>query len=333
MAEAPIINAPEISVIVPVYKVEKYLAACVDSILAQSFRDFELILVDDGSPDRCGEMCDEFARKDLRIRVVHQENRGLSGARNSGMDIAKGEYITFVDSDDMLVQNGLQLMLAGTQVAGSEITSCVLKEFTDDNEPNLPAWYDGAYSLTKANGRDACIAMYRGTGLLPINACGKLFRKDLIGDTRFPVGRLHEDQAFIPLVCYNAQTVAVIDAPLYQYRYRDDSITRERFTLKRYDDIWAIDNCIAFLKEKNEPEIVKAAEGKRKRLLAVYSIYARRDGVEVPKEYRVGLLSALTYLRKNVDPLKYEYYLAQVSPKLAKAFAYERKLNSMLKRK
>ena len=93
---------PGISVIVPVYKVEKYLHECVDSILAQTFRDFELILVDDGSPDNCGAICDEYAAKDSRIRVIHQENQGLSGARNSGIDVARGEYITFVDADDSI---------------------------------------------------------------------------------------------------------------------------------------------------------------------------------------------------------------------------------------
>ena len=91
---------PELSIIVPVYKVEPYLPKCIDSILAQTFSDFELILIDDGSPDRCGEICDEYAARDDRVVVIHRENRGVSAARNAGLDAARGEYIGFVDSDD-----------------------------------------------------------------------------------------------------------------------------------------------------------------------------------------------------------------------------------------
>ena len=96
---------PQISVIVPVYKVEQYLSACVDSILTQTFRDFELILVDDGSPDNCGAMCDAYAAQDPRVRVIHQQNGGLSAARNAALDIAAGEYVTFIDSDDIVPFN------------------------------------------------------------------------------------------------------------------------------------------------------------------------------------------------------------------------------------
>ena len=108
MSEQKVRNRPEISVIVPVYRVEKYLNDCIDSILAQTFTDFELILVDDGSPDGCPALCDVAAAKDSRIRVIHQKNRGLSGARNAGLDAAEGEWIAFVDSDDMLLPQALE---------------------------------------------------------------------------------------------------------------------------------------------------------------------------------------------------------------------------------
>ena len=108
MSEQKVRNRPEISVIVPVYRVEKYLNDCIDSILAQTFADFELILVDDGSPDSCPALCDAAAAKDSRIRVIHQKNRGLSGARNAGLDIARGRWAAFVDSDDMLLPQALE---------------------------------------------------------------------------------------------------------------------------------------------------------------------------------------------------------------------------------
>ena len=320
-----------ISVIVPVYKVEAYLQECVDSILAQSYNDFELILVDDGSPDRCGEICDGYAAQDSRVRVIHQKNQGLSGARNSGMDVALGEYITFIDSDDMVSPQYLALLLQAAESSGADFSVCRTRIFADGQDPKRKSY---ANPTTQAfPGKDACILLYDGRAEMPVNACGKLFRATVISALRFPVGRLHEDQAFTPLVCYRARKVATIDAELYYYRERNDSITQERFSLKRYDDLWAIDRCIDFFRDKNEEEIVAAAQKKRKRLLCSYSILARKSGVEVPEEYCVPLLSALLYLRKNVSSAKYEYFLSQVSPKLARLNAYERKLGQILKGK
>ncbi|MBO6061717.1 MAG: glycosyltransferase, partial [Clostridia bacterium] len=269
MESGSLTNGPTISVIVPVYKVEQYLDACICSILAQTYRDFELILVDDGSPDRCGEICDGYALKDPRVRVIHQENQGLSGARNSGMDIAQGEYIAFVDSDDLIVPRFLEILLKTVEDAGADLSVCAPVEFSDaSEEEELLNRGIKSSSYSVLTGREACIAMYEGDPKVPVNAWGKLFRSVLVEGARFPVGRIHEDQAFVPPVCYRAKTVAVSEHALYLYRTREESITRERFTLKRYDDIWAIDNCIAFFKERNEQAILKAAEDKRKRLLA-----------------------------------------------------------------
>ena len=119
---------PELSVIVPVYKVEKYLSKCIDSILAQTFTDFELILIDDGSPDRCGEICDEYAAKDSRIIVIHQQNKGVSAARNAGLEIAKGKYIGFVDSDDWIEPEMYQILIATANETASELVICGSKQ-------------------------------------------------------------------------------------------------------------------------------------------------------------------------------------------------------------
>lgn len=320
-----------ISVIVPVYKVEKYLRDCVDSILSQTYTDFELILVDDGSPDICGEICDEYAAQDPRVRVIHQENQGLSGARNAGIDAARGDYLTFIDSDDMVSPEYISVLLQALEDADADLSVCRTFGFIDGEDPK--AERKEITSQIVVSGTDACIMLYDGRAEIPVNAWGKLFRTAVIGELRFPLGRLHEDQAFTPLVCYRAKKVSSVDADLYYYRGRDDSITRDRFTVKRYDDLWAIDQCISFFEKACEEDVLKAAYRKRKRLLATYSIYARRDGVEIPKDYRVPLLFSLLYLRKNVQPIKYEYYLAQISPKLAILYEYERKLWQILKRK
>ena len=132
MSEQKVRNRPEISVIVPVYRVEKYLNDCIDSILAQTFADFELILVDDGSPDNCPALCDAAAAKDSRIRVIHQKNRGLSGARNAGLDIARGRWAAFVDSDDMLLPQALEKAHSTAEKTGADVVLYGFA-FTDEN--------------------------------------------------------------------------------------------------------------------------------------------------------------------------------------------------------
>lgn len=319
---------PQISVIVPVYKVEKYLRECVDSILAQTFTDFELILVDDGSPDQCGAICDEYAQQDSRVWVIHQENQGLSGARNSGIDVAQGEFLTFIDSDDLVDARYLEILIAAVK-DGTDMAVCRHKEFTDEDV--LSAWQGNA-SHQAFEAVDALVALYEGSPLIPVNAWGKLLRRRLIGAHRFPVGRLHEDQAFTPYILYRANRIISCDAILYRYRVNPASITRNTFSVKRYDDLWAIEGCIRFFTEQGETEIAAAAEKKRQRLICVYAIYARRDGVEVPEAYRINLPKALGYLRKQVSADKYSYYLAQVHEKLVILDAYLRKIERTFKR-
>lgn len=317
---------PQISVIVPVYKVEAYLPACIDSILIQSFTDFELILVDDGSPDSCGAICDAYAQRDPRIRVIHQENRGLSGARNSGMDIAAGEFITFIDSDDLVHERYLEILTAAMD-ADTDIAVCRYQEFEEDKTPEDRKVI--AVVNTALTPEAALLDIYEGGGKIAINACSKLFRQTVVENLRFPEGRIHEDQAFVPYACYQARKIVFCDAQLYDYRMRSASITKEQFSLKRYDDLWAIDNCIAFFRERGETKIVEAALRKRQRLICVYAIYARRDGVQVPEEYRISIFKALTYLRRHVSDDKYSYYLCQVNSKLVRPHAYVRKLESL----
>ena len=317
---------PQISVIVPVYKVEAYLHECVDSILVQTFTDFELILVDDGSPDNCGKICDEYAAKDSRVRVIHQENRGLSGARNSGIDVAQGEYITFVDSDDLVDMRYLEILIDAAK-EDAAVAVCRHEEFSDGNL--LRPW-QGEVSRKPFGTVDAVEAMYNGSAWIPVNAWGKLICRELIGDIRFPVGRLHEDQAFTPYILYRAEKTVSCDAILYHYRVNPVSITRNTFSLRRYDDLWAVEECIRFFEKHGEDKILAAARKKRQRLICTYAIYAAHAGVEVPEEYRISIPKALSYLRRNVSADKYAYYLSHVNEKLVIWDARLRKIERML---
>ncbi len=316
-----------ISVIVPVYKVEQYLRECVDSILAQSYTDFELILVDDGSPDRCGEICDAYAKQDPRVRVIHQENQGLSGARNSGMDIARGEYITFVDSDDLVSPEYLRILSDTLQETGADISVGLKYVFQDQSLSEL---LDGeAVDVPEAvamSGRDACISIYEGKTEVTINACSKLFRASLLEDLRFPEGRIHEDQAFTPIACYKAEYVASVDYPIYFYRSREDSITQDHFSIKRYDDLWAIDQCLTLFESLGEKEIVSTAKAKRKKLQCTYSIYAQAAKVVIPGRYYVNRWYSLFYLKKYVSQNKFEYLLSITSRRALFLYVHWRRI-------
>ncbi len=321
---------PSVSVIVPVYKVEPYLRQCVDSILAQTFSDFELILVDDGSPDNCGAICDEYAEKDARIHVIHQQNGGLSAARNAGIDVAKGKFLTFVDSDDIVKTKYLESLYDMIESYDAEIACCGMCDFVDNVAPAVDCYNDKKEHTYR--GPDAALEQYAERSVVRVSACGKLYSADLYKNVRFPEGMLHEDQATTPIVLFNASRVVAFDTPLYCYRLREQSIMHSRFSAKRYDDIVAVDKCICYFKNKDAEELVKAAVCRKNELMAVYSLLARKDGVysEVPKEYRISEHRALKWLRKNLSDDKYTYQLAKVHPNWLRPHAYWRKIKKIL---
>jgi len=323
---------PVISVIVPVYKVEQYLKDCVDSILAQTFLDFELILVDDGSPDNCGKICDEYAEKDARILVVHQKNSGLSAARNTGINNAGGEYITFIDSDDLVAPDYLKLMYTKLQEYDTDICSCGLFDFLSDDVIDLSSIICQDSLEFVLSGREAAIALYDSKYNLSISACAKLYKKKLFNDVMFPEGMIHEDQAIIPILMYKSIRICSISKKLYLYRIRKESITHNTFSLKRYDDIKAIDSCVAYFDKKNEYELIDKAINKKRILLCLYSIEARKSGVykALPKKYKMSELNAWIYLRKHLSEMKYSYYLSQTYPKLVIVHEYIVKIERMI---
>ncbi len=223
---------PVISVVVPVYKVEKYLDRCVQSILSQMFSNFELILVDDGSPDNCGSMCDAYAKQDPRVQVIHKENGGLSDARNVGKSAAKGEYILFVDSDDYIAPllmdtlYNLAKKYHADIVCGGAYNCYQDKEISQFSEKKELV-FDGVTALQK---------MLQGQDL-PGSAWGKLYSKELCNQLDFQVGKYYEDAFFQVDMFPMAKTVAVTTEPLYYYIHRAGSITTHSFRKKDMDII------------------------------------------------------------------------------------------------
>lgn len=222
---------PAISVIVPVYKVEPYIHKCVDSILGQTFSDIQVILVDDGSPDTCGDICEEYAKKDERVQVVHKENGGLSDARNAGIPFAKGEYVIFLDSDDYVEKDMLEYLYTNIKKARADMATCGIYEVYKDRIEAQEEEEDFVCS-----GEEAFRCILRGHTIRG-EIWNKLILKSCMEDLRFPKGRLYEDIYYTVDLMQRVKTVAVGTKPKYYYLHREDSITGRAYRPQLFDII------------------------------------------------------------------------------------------------
>ena len=225
-----------LSIIVPVYKVERYLRRCVDSILAQTFRDFELILVDDGSPDGCPAICDEYAEKDSRVKVIHKKNGGLSDARNAGIEIAQGEYLGFVDSDDFIHPQMYEIMLRTANKTSADMVQCEKRNILLDEKIVCPE-LNADVEIQVYDVQEVLSQFYpKFAGQIPGFVIQKLYRREIFSMVQFPVGRLFEDIYILFPTLERCRKVALIDTTLYYYVYSPGSITRTKQTVKHISD-------------------------------------------------------------------------------------------------
>lgn len=215
---------PTVSVVVPVYRVEKYLDKCVCSICAQTFADFELILVDDGSPDNCPALCDAWAQKDSRIRVIHQKNGGLSAARNTGIEAALGQYLLFIDSDDYIEPDMLRQLVCAAQRSGAQMTLCSLRY---EDELGIPFLYPDFSGIQDAIlDQDAFWkGYYSSLSTYYVVAWNKLYRRELFDSLRYPVGKLHEDEYVLQELVDQCDIICCLGYVGYHYVQRSGSIT------------------------------------------------------------------------------------------------------------
>lgn len=212
-----------ISVIIPIYNVETYLKRCVDGILGQTYRNLEVILVDDESPDGCGAICDAYAEKDARVVVIHQKNAGLSGARNAGIDIARGDYLVFVDSDDYVTEDFIVRLYEALVSTGSDLAQCKWNYVRGGAIPDPERDTGETVVFTKA---EMMANLYIPDGAYYVVAWNKLYKKELFDGIRYPLGRIHEDEATTYKIYDRITKAAMIDACMYGYFIGNDSITR-----------------------------------------------------------------------------------------------------------
>ena len=244
-----------VSVVVPVYKVEKYLRKCVDSIVNQSYQNLEIILVDDGSPDMCGKICDEYAQKDSRIKVVHKKNGGLSDARNEGIKNVNGDYLMFVDSDDYISKEYVKLMLDVAQETNGDI---IIGKTVHIDETGLCMKDNKEYPIEKEYTAQEALEVIFWQKEFDTNACGKLYRSTCFKENFFKKGILYEDFELIYKIIDKCQKIIFVSGAEYYYLHREDSIMSSRFDERKLILIEIAETILSFI-EKKYPDIREAA--------------------------------------------------------------------------
>lgn len=239
-----------ISVIVPIYNVEKYICRCVDSILNQTYKNIEIILVDDGSPDNCPKICDEYAAKDSRIRVVHKKNGGLSDARNAGMAVANGEFISFIDGDDYIDCDMLLDLFGCITEDESDIVSCGVRWVDEDGKVIIN---DCADTHTVLNDAEAMKELLLD-GLLKQHVWNKLYRTSVIRNILFEKGKCNEDVFWSYQAIGNSHRISILPKVHYNYIQRSNSIMGVGYSEKWLDALDANDLRCKYIK-KNYPDL------------------------------------------------------------------------------
>lgn len=244
-----------ISVIIPVYKVEQYLNQCVLSVTKQSYHQLEILLVDDGSPDQCGMMCDEWAKKDQRIKVIHKENGGLSDARNAGLNASRGTYIAFVDSDDFIAPTMMEELLTALRQEKAYISECNYTCFTD----SLPKEDNKVHKQTTGYTAEEALSLLLDEHTFKYTVWNKLYRREIFRSLRFEIGKLHEDVFFTYQAFGISERIAKIENPLYFYRQRSGSIMGSEFSVRNLDSLEARKQQYLYMKN-NFPALSEKAQ-------------------------------------------------------------------------
>ena len=247
-------SQPKLSVIIPVYQVEEYLEECVNSVLNQHFKDYEIILVDDGSKDGCPLICDEYAKKYDSIKVIHKENGGLSSARNAGLEIAQGEFVSFIDSDDYIEKDMFSSMMKHQLAQNADVVICG-RYYLYGNTRKIKS-HQNVYK-TMNNAEAIALMNTNILGYYDVAAWDKIYRKKLFDGIRYPEGKLSEDWYTTYKIFDRANTIVYDSSPKYVYRQREASITHSRKI--NYSPIEASKEVLDFVKD-NYPDYIREAE-------------------------------------------------------------------------
>lgn len=283
-----------ISVIIPIFNVERYLAQCLDSVIHQTYENLEIILVNDGSTDSCPQICEVYAARDERIILIHKENGGLSDARNAGLEIATGDFIAFVDSDDAVSADFLQLLFDTLNKNHVDIAECEFYKF--ETTLDLPA----------SSSIDRSVEMYPTEKALELlmkeklkqMVWNKLYRKMTIGACRFPVGKINEDEFWTYKVFGDAQKIVKVSDVLYFYRQQPSSIMGKKYSLKRLDGLQALQERIAYMRE-NFPRLENLAiKSYGTAAMWQYQQISNLPDIDPQKKYRERIFKSIQHYNR-----------------------------------
>lgn len=246
----------KISIIIPVYKVEAYLPKCIESIIHQTYHDLEILLVDDGSPDKCGEICDQYAHRDNRIHVIHKENGGVACARNDGIEYASGEYISFIDSDDWIAENAYEILYQGLKQydADCAVGRCVT--VIEKNGALIPKKNSNSTVRCETASEAMKHVLLSGSAIW-----NRLFKREVFQQIRFPLGRINDDEVVALHAYAECKNIVFLNQDTYYYRIRQNSITTSKFSIRNVDCYYnSVDN-LDFIRQR-APELIPCAEYK-----------------------------------------------------------------------
>lgn len=319
----------KISVIVPVYKVEEYLEKCIESIINQTYINLEIILVDDGSPDNCGKICDTYAEKDSRIKVIHKKNGGLSDARNAGIEQATGDFYMFIDSDDYIDKTMCEKLYHALNKQKTDVAVCNLK-CVDANGNEICEMNDISPFVGEIMTEDEIFDKFHDTNYwFFVVAWNKLYRKQIFEEIRFPFGRIHEDEFTFHHIIKKCGRLAIVPEELYYYVQRENSIVNSERNIKNLDGSEAFFNRVdfAFKEERNELalislrrglntmlscyEISKKSEENKKRFTEIHEIYKRQYRLLCKKKIKIDFKTKIFFLRAAHN-LEFFFFLSKV---------------------
>ncbi len=271
-------DKPLISVIIPVYKTEKYLKTCVDSVCLSDYKNLQIILVDDGSPDNCPELCDNIAKTDERIKVIHKENGGLSSARNAALDVMTGEYVTFIDSDDVIKPDMISSMYDIAHKEKCDIVKVGMVLTEDENEKGIS---ESEYTIVSE--KEALGRIYTDPPSI-VTICGKLYKSSLFDDERFPEGIINEDEYLTPRLFHKCRKIALCEKTGYLYMQRPgESIMRSDFSLKKMDILKIIEDRTKLFESWGYKDLAKLSE--RDNFVHLLKLRGKTKNTEYKEQY------------------------------------------------
>lgn len=287
----------KVSVIIPIYNVEKYLPKCIESIINQTYQNLEIILVNDGSTDTCPQICEDYAAKDNRIKVIHKKNGGLSDARNAGYELVTGDFIAFVDSDDLISKNFYKDLMKIANEENADIVECGIFRFKDEKElQNI----EFESTLEKFDTEKALESLMKEQ--LKQVVWNKLYKTKIVDNLLFEKGKIHEDEFWTYQVFARANKIVKTSTPLYFYRQQEDSIMAEKYSIRRLSGLEAREKRIEFMKN-NFPNLTNlAVRTFWHSAFNNYQAIVRNSNVDIDFTYRKSILEKI---KKNIKPENY----------------------------